>query len=148
MLHFVRDCFILTAALALSAGCESSGGGGFEPSPDNGDRHALTEVGEILRNRMLDTTQPPRSQADIGRYENAGPTGFGRVTKGEIVVLWGANPKDGASDQILAYEKKTPQAGGFVLMQDGITVKKLTPDEFQAAPKAGATAPPGADKSK
>jgi hypothetical protein len=148
MLRFVRDGFILTAVLALAAGCESSGGGGFEASPDNGDRYALTEVGEILRNRMLDTTQPPRSQDDIGRYENAGPTGFGRVKKGEIVVLWGTNPKDGASDQILAYEKKTPLAGGFVLMQDGLTVKKLTPDEFRAAPKSGASAPPGADKSK
>ena len=149
MIRFVRDCFILTAAIALSTGCEpSGGGGGFEVSPDNGDRYALTEVGEILRNRMLDTTKPPRGQADIARYENAGPTGFGKVTKGEIVVLWGANPKDGASDQILAYEKKTPQTGGFVLMQDGTTVKKLTPDEFRAAPKAGATAPSGAEKSK
>ena len=70
MIRFVRDCFLLTAALALSAGCEpSGGGGGFEASPDNGDRHALTEVGEILRNRMLNTTQPPRGQADIARYE-------------------------------------------------------------------------------
>src|SRR5262249_29434934 len=111
MIRYVRDCFLLAAAVALSAGCEPSGGGGFEVSPDNGDRYALTEVGEILRNRMLDTTQPPRGQADIARYENAGPTGFGRVKTGEIVVLWGANPKDGASDQILAYEKKTPQAG-------------------------------------
>jgi hypothetical protein len=148
MIRSVRDCFLLTAALALSAGCESSGGGGFEPSPENGDRYALTEVGEILRNRMLNTTQPPRNPADIARYENAGPTGLGKVQKGEIVVLWGANPKDGASDQVLAYEKKTPQSGGFVLMQDGTTVKKLTPDEFRSAPKAGAPAPPGAEKSK
>jgi len=29
------------------------------------------------------------------------------------------------------------QSGGFALMQDGTTVKKLTPAEFQAAPKAG-----------
>jgi hypothetical protein len=148
MTRSVRGRFLLAAALALSAGCESSGGRGFEPSPDNGDRYALTEVGEILRNRMLNTTQPPRNQADIARYENVGPTGLGKVQKGEIVVLWGANPKEGVSDQVLAYEKKTPQTGGFVLMQDGTTVKKMTPDEFQAAPKAGTPPPPGAAKSK
>jgi hypothetical protein len=147
MLRFVRDCFVLTAALALAAGCGSSGGGGdFTPAPDNGDRYALTEVGEILRNRMLDTTQPPRGQTDIAKYENAGPTAFGRIKSGEIVVLWGANPKEGASDQVLAYEKKTPQAGGFALMQDGTTVKKMTPEEFTAAPKAAGATPAPASK--
>jgi hypothetical protein len=146
MLRFVRDGFVLTALLALGAGCgsSSSGGGNFEVSPDNGDKYALTEVGEILRNRMLNTSQPARSVADIAGYENAGPTGLNRVRTGEIVVLWGANPKEGAVDQVLAYEKKTPQSGGFALMQDGTTVKKMTPAEFQAAPKAGTIPPAGA----
>jgi hypothetical protein len=138
-------CFTLTTLLGFAAGCSSSGGGGsFEAAPDNGERYALVEVGEILRNRMLDSTNPPRSQADIARYENAGPTAFNKIQKGEIVVLWGANPQAGASDKVLAYEKQTPQSGGFVLMQDGTTVKKMSPQEFQAAPKAGASASSGA----
>jgi hypothetical protein len=144
MLRFLRVCFLLTTALGLSAGCGTSGGGGsFEAAPDNGERYALVEVGEMLRNRMLDTTTPPRNQADLARYENAGPTAFNKLQKGEIVVLWGANPQQGASDKVLAYEKQTPQSGGFALMQDGTTVKKLTPAEFQAAPKAGGASSSG-----
>jgi hypothetical protein len=141
--------FTLTTVLVLvlSAGCGSSGGGGsFEAAPDNGERYVLVEVGEILRNRMLDTTTAPRNQADIARYENAGPTAFNKIQKGQIVVLWGANPQTEASDHVLAYEQQTPQSGGFVLMQDGTTVKKMTPGEFQAAPKAGTAAPSGAAK--
>jgi hypothetical protein len=144
MLPIVRNCLALTIVLGLAAGCGSSGGGGsFEEAPDNGERYALVEVGEILRNRLLDTTTPPRSHSDIARYENAGPTAFNKIQKGEIVVLWGANPQPGAPDKVLAYERQTPQSGGFVLMQDGTTVKKMTAGEFQAAPKAGAAAPSG-----
>jgi hypothetical protein len=149
MLRSVRDWFLVTTALGLVTGCGSSGGGGaFEVAPDNGERFALVEVGEILRNRMLDTAEPPRRPADIARYENAGPTGFNKIQKGEIVVVWGANPKEGSSDKILAYEKQTAQSGGFVLMQDGTTVKKMTPQEFQAAPKAGTATSSGTAASK
>jgi hypothetical protein len=145
MLRIAGFCFILTSLLGLSAGCGSSGGGGsFEAAPDNGERYPLIEVGDILRNRMLDTTQPARNPAEIARYENAGPTAFSKIQKGELVVIWGANPQPGASDKVLAYEKQTPQSGGFVLMQDGTTVKKLTAAEFQSAPKAGGAATPGA----
>jgi hypothetical protein len=144
MPRIVRVCFALTTVLGLSAGCGSSGGGGsFEVAPDNGERYVLVELGEMLRNRMLDTKTPPRSQAEIARYENAGPSAFNKIQKGEIVVLWGSNPQEGASDKVLAYEKQTPQSGGFVLMQDGTTVKKMTAEEFKAAPKAGAAASSG-----
>ena len=92
---------------------------------------------------------PSRNQADLARYENACPTAFNKLQKGEIVVLCGANPQEGASDKILAYEKQTPQSGGFSLMQDGTTVKKMTPAEFQAAAKSGAAASAGAaEKAK
>jgi hypothetical protein len=139
MRRIVCVSFFLTTALGLCAGCGNTGGGGsFEVAPDNGERYPLVETGEILRNRMLDTKSPPRSLADIARYENAGPTAFNKIQKGEIVVVWGANPQDGVADKVLAYEKQTPQNGGFVLMQDGTTVKKMTAAEFQAAPKAGA----------
>jgi hypothetical protein len=150
MHRILRASILFTTALGISAGCgRSDRGGSFEVAPDNGERYALVEVGEILRNRMLDTTNPPSRPADIARYENAGPTGFNKVQKGEIVVVWGANPRDGAVDKVLAYEKQTPQSGGFVLMQDGTTVKKMAPGEFQAASKAGAAGSTGgADKPK
>jgi hypothetical protein len=138
MLRLVRALFLATAAVGLSAGCGSSNrGGSFEVAPDNGERFVLTETGELLRNRTLDTGKPARSQADLARYENAGPTAYNRILKGDIIVLWGVSPKEGAAEGVLAYEKQTPQSGGFVLMQDGTTVKKMTAAEFQAAPKAG-----------
>ena len=141
MLRLVRVGFLVTVALGLSAGCSSSNrGGSFEVAPDNGERFALVEAGELLRNRMLDTGKPARSQADLVRYENAGPTAFNKIQKGEIVVLWGANPQEGAADKVLAYEKQTPKSGGFVLMQDGTTVKKMTPAELEAALKGGTAA--------
>jgi hypothetical protein len=145
MLRLVRAFFLVTAALGLSAGCSSSNRGGqFEVAPDNGERFALVETGELLRNRMLDTGKPARSLADLARYENAGPTAFNKIQKGEIVVVWSTNPKEGASANVLAYEKQTPQSGGFVLMEDGTTVKKMSPAEFQAASKVGAVGSTGA----
>src|SRR5690242_8337548 len=71
MLRIARACLVLTAALGMSAGCggSSGAGGSYEPSPDAGERYILTAVGEMLRNRMLDTTKPPRGKADLARYE-------------------------------------------------------------------------------
>ena len=39
---------------------------------------------------------------------------------------------------MLAYHKDVPEKGGEVLMQDG-TAKKMTAEEFQAAPKPAGT---------
>jgi hypothetical protein len=53
----------------------------------------------------------------------------------EIVYQWGARIDPAGGETVLAYEKKAPSEGGWVLMQDG-TVKQITADEFKAAPKA------------
>jgi hypothetical protein len=48
----------------------------------------------------------------------------------------GPIPEGQTSSAILAYIKTVPDRGGNVLMEDGRTIKKLTAEEFRAAPKA------------
>ena len=71
------------------------------------------------------------------KYEKGLPARLREVEAREIIVFYGVPLQDGASDQVIAYEKQTPESGGRVLMQDGRTIKKMTADEFKAAPKAG-----------
>ena len=71
------------------------------------------------------------------KYARAYPSAGDKLKSGQIIVFYGVPLQDGASDQIIAYEKETPEKGGHVLMVDGKTVKKMTPDEFKSAKKAG-----------
>ena len=59
-------------------------------------------------------------------------------TQRALVVQWGAplSPEGKAADAILAYVKTVPEQGGNVLMQDSMTINKMTADEFKTAPKA------------
>jgi len=66
--------------------------------------------------------------------------GFVSQYTGDVVVVWGAKMAgEGSSGsgtgEVIAYEKKVPTEGGFVLLTSG-TVKQMTADEFKAAPKA------------
>lgn len=79
----------------------------------------------------------PAKAANLAKYETGFPSGYTNVRDGVIVVYWGAALADGVTDKVIAYEKGTPDSGGYVLMQDGITTKKMTAEEFKAAPKAG-----------
>ena len=52
------------------------------------------------------------------------------------MVIWGVKVRDGASgSNVVAYEKDTATKGGVVLLENG-ELKKLSAEEFQAAPKA------------
>jgi len=129
----------LIVILGMSTGCGS--GTQSAPTPveaqDKFQQIALEETGEMFKFRKGDTGKPPKSAADFARYEPGLPGGYSSVKNGDIVVVWGAETQDGATDKVLAYEKKAPESGGYVLMQDGTTVKKLTAEEFKSAPKAG-----------
>ena len=57
------------------------------------------------------------------------------------MVLWGSGVQGegeaaAGGGEVVAYEKDVPASGGYVLLTSG-QVKKMTADEFQAAPKAG-----------
>jgi hypothetical protein len=60
------------------------------------------------------------------------------IKSGDLIVQWGASlsPEGDTASAILAYVKTVPEQGGYVLMQDGRTIKKMAADEFRSAPKA------------
>jgi hypothetical protein len=112
-------------------------------TPDQEKHQTLDEVGELYRVYTFDKKKPPTSIDDFATLRAMAPKGFAALKSGDIVVFLGANmtaveegPPLGTSDEILAYEKLVPESGGEVLMLDR-SVKKMTPDEFKAAKKAG-----------
>jgi hypothetical protein len=127
----------LLFSLLMSAGC-GSGNGTLSPQDAvvEGKISAMNEVGMMLNLHKGDRGKAPSKVADLAKYEFGCPIGYQRVKDGDIVVIWGAPLQEGASEKIIAHEKQAPDAGGYVLMQDGTTVKKLTAEEFKAAPKA------------
>ncbi len=127
---------VLGLAPGLSTGCGSGGGLMATDSREEARQGMLKDVGELFRVRSLDKPTPPSSASDFARYEAAWPNGMKRVKDGGVVVVWGASLQDGASDKVLAFEKGVPESGGYVLMQDGTTVRNMSADQFQAAPKA------------
>jgi hypothetical protein len=56
------------------------------------------------------------------------------VKSGQYVVLWGASPNS-PGNAVVAYEKDVPTQGGMVATLTG-AVTRMSPQEFQAAPKA------------
>lgn len=54
-------------------------------------------------------------------------------------------PGQSTAPEILAYGKEVPESGGYVLLLDR-TVKKMTAEEFRAAPKAGKATEPASSK--
>lgn len=122
----------------LLAGC-GSGQQGLSPddAAEQVKRNGVEEVAELLRLYSTNhKNKAPSKGKDLASYEVGFPSGYAKVKDGSIVILWKTNFVDGASDKIIAYEKEAPDSGGYVLMQDGTTVKKLTAEEFKASPKA------------
>jgi hypothetical protein len=140
---------LLGSAMGLSVGCDSTGGkASFEDRVERDRESSLEELGQMLRVRKADATQPPATVTDLAKYEPGFPGGFKKVRSGGIVLMLGAPVEDGASETVLAFEKEAPESGGYVLLQDGTTVKKMTADEFQAATKAPGTPTAGQSGKK
>ncbi len=126
---------LAAAALAwLGAGC---GGGSSAPSaPEPPRQAALREVGEMYRVHANMGKGPPAREKDLATYAPAFSSGSMALVNREVNVFWGATLAPG-SESVLAHEKDVPRAGGLVLLGDGETVKRMTAEEFRAAPKAG-----------
>jgi hypothetical protein len=82
----------------------------------------------------------PAGPADLQKYVSEFPEVSQALQNGDIVVYWNIRvPADllqqGTSNTVLAYEKDVPAKGGMVLMADG-SVREMTAQEFQTAPKA------------
>jgi hypothetical protein len=97
----------------------------------------LIDFAAMLKAMAKDNKKPPLKEADLDRYL----PGFGGAEEGlnhkKIVYQWGnlISTDANAASTVLAYEKDAEANGGWVLMQDG-NVKKMSAEEFKAAPKA------------
>ena len=122
-------CFVVV----LWAGCESAP----QPPPPPSAEEGLKELVSVYRYIEYSKLSPPRKAEDFGDYWDSMPTAFDRIKQGDYIIAWGVgrSTAPGAANQILVYEKKAPTEGGAVLLRDG-TVKIVTAEEFNAAPKA------------
>ena len=120
-------------------------GCGSEPSkrdpnvnygPSNKDM--LIDFGAMLKAYIKEHKKAPLKVADFDRYAPAFSGAEEGLRTKTVVYLWGQpiNTDAKAAGTVLAYEKEAEASGGWVLMQDG-NVRKMTADEFKAAPKAG-----------
>jgi hypothetical protein len=128
----------------LAAGC---GGTNAPRSTDQVAQDNLAQVGELYRHYQFTKKKPPQKVADLGLVRSLAGNGFEALQSGKIIALYGAtlpdtdeDPGHAESSEVLAYEKEVPESGGYVLMLNR-TTKKMTADEFKAAPRpSGANA--------
>jgi hypothetical protein len=127
MNRFRFACLALVVALVPLFGC----GGGTKPTIPT-SKGKVEEVRDMLKTVQADKAKPPAKPADLDAVEPYLPTAAGDLRSGEIVYVWGAGLSGGTG--VIAYEKKAPTEGGWVLLQDG-TVKEMSASEFSSAPK-------------
>jgi hypothetical protein len=127
---------MIAISLGLLVGCSSQTPQGETAA----ELMLLQEVNDLLHSTAGATGRPVARVSDLNRYQSMYPNAHAAVKSGNVVVIWGAplqGEEDGGKDEkVVAYEKPVPTNGGYVLFSAG-TVKKLTPGEFESAPKAG-----------
>jgi hypothetical protein len=122
---------VVAISVGLAAGCGGSNSGTVI---DTGGKAALEDFGAMLKSLADEGRKPPARLAELEAVEPIIPVGGPAIRSGDIVYYWGAGYAAGGN-QVVAYEKKVPTDGGYVLLQDG-SVKEMSASEFQSAPKA------------
>jgi hypothetical protein len=141
----------LTALLGLSMGCGVSkddlAAGPAVPAPaplpaapsvgvpEAERRKVMGEVGLLLIAFQNDNHRGPLKMVELDKYQSKGPAGSSAINAGNVVVVWGSGIVLNEAWRLVAFEKDTPQSGGLVLMADGVTVRKLTADQFKTTPR-------------
>lgn len=105
---------------------------------------ALNDVGQMFRQYTFGKHKPPATVADFAPMEAMTPLGLKALQDGEIIARSGVVIQDvdegpvtkDSPDEVMAYAKDVPTAGGPVLMHDR-TIRRMTADEFKAAKLAG-----------
>ncbi len=120
---------VLIPALVLE-GCSSQ----QEFNVTETDVIALRELGSIYANAARKSKRAPRSVKELGITRRLRPDTAAMIESGELIVQWGAPVlPEGEASAVLAFIKQVPEEGGYVLLQDGTTVKRMTADEFKTA---------------
>jgi len=120
----VRLAAFAVFAAAAFAGCPAGEGG--TPDPEAGVKDALTEVGSMVCLYSGKSNRGPAKVADLSPYQDGCPAGFAAVKSGEVVVRWGktmAGECESGTADVIAYEKKAPAEGGYVLLHNGAEKK-------------------------
>jgi hypothetical protein len=128
------------AVLGISLGLMLAGCRGEPDStPIAPDEQGIRELAALYRDFSRKSKRGPKSLKELqGQGQRQGyPNAFEMLKAGELIVRWGTplSPKGEMPDAVLAYLKAVPEQGGSVLMQDGLTIKTMTADEFNATPK-------------
>jgi hypothetical protein len=120
------------AVPVLAAGCK--GQPPIDPEIQL-QKSELTEIHEIYNQYLKTNQRPPKQLSDLDKLPSvkASPGGLQAFQKGQYIVVWGVDI-DKEPGVVLAYEKDAPKQGGVVLLADG-SVKKMSAEEFKAAPK-------------
>lgn len=123
---------LLLISLILLTGCGKT----EKSDPPATAMVKMQEIGRMYKGYTTDHKKPPKNLIDFNHpYEPANMEGYTALRDGESIMLWGGKlPGKNADSIVLAYEKEAPNNGGLVLFQDG-TIKTLTAEEFNAAPK-------------
>ena len=120
-----------TFSAVLCLGCESKPTG---LAPGTYEKDALGELSTLLKSLANEGKKPPSKLAEFDAVEPLMPVGGPAIRNGVIIYIWGTTLHE-SSTAIIAHEKVASTEGGYVLLQNG-EVKKMTADEFNAAPKA------------
>jgi hypothetical protein len=134
-MRFTRRAVLWSPLGLMLAGC----GGELDDKPPAPDEQGLTELAAVYRDFARKNKRGPKNLKELQGKAQGYPNAIEMMKSGELIVQWGAplSPEGATADAVLAYLKTVPEQGGRVLMQDGRTIKKMTADEFKAAPKAG-----------
>jgi hypothetical protein len=100
----------------------------------------LRQIAQVYIQYELDMGRPPANAQEFINYIQRDAAKIARaIQDGWYIVYWNVRPSQlpsGSSNTVLAYDTDTPSQGGWVAMADG-TAKRMTAQEFAAAPKAG-----------
>ncbi|MHB1422312.1 MAG: hypothetical protein ACYC3I_03760 [Gemmataceae bacterium] len=122
-------------------------GGGLQPPGVNpGVMSTLPSAGRVnpsndLRQFYLyykdyeNGQKSPSCVEDLPELRRDMSSVYKAIQEGVYIVYWNA-PVNAGGQTILAYVPDAPIKGGVVLLMDG-SVANMTPEQFQAAPKAG-----------
>jgi hypothetical protein len=139
---------LFLCAIATLPGCDGGTASSTGVDASKPESIALKEFGEMYALLVKQTQKPPEAGKALMKYAEGFSHGSMAIQNKTMGVYWGA-PIEKEGKAILAYEATAPESGGLVLLSDGETVKSMTAEEFQAAPKApGKLEEPGKSSAK